>query len=162
MPAGRLLGYLVSARGIEANPDKIAAIQALEPPAGLRDVQRFTGCLASLSRFLSRLGEKALPLYQLLKKSEKFTWTAEADAAFLDLKRMLSTTPILAAPAPGEPMMLYVAATPRVVSTVFVVEGTEDGKPQPVQRPVYYISEVLSQSKQNYPHYQKLVYGVYL
>ena len=78
LPAGRLLGYLVSARGIEANPDKIAAIQALEPPAGLRDVQRFTGCLASLSRFLSRLWVKAQPLYQLLKKSEKFVWTAEA------------------------------------------------------------------------------------
>ena len=109
---------------------EIAAIQALEPPAGLRDVQRFTGCLASLSRFLSRLGEKALPLYQLLKKSEKFVWTAEADAAFLDLKRMLSTTPILAAPAPGEPMILYITATPRVVSAVFVVERPEGEKKQ--------------------------------
>ena len=59
-------------------------------------------------------------------------------------------------------MMLYIAATPRVVSAVFVLEQTEDNKPQPVQRPVYYVSEVLSQSKQNYPHYQKLVYGVYL
>ena len=57
---------------------------------------------------------------------------------------MLSTTPILAAPAPGEPMMLYIAATLRVVNAVFVVERTEDNKPQPVQRPVYYISEVLS------------------
>ena len=67
--------------------------------------------MASLSRFLSRLGEKALPLYQLLNKTEKFIWTAEADAAFIDLKRMLSTAPILAAPAPREPMMLYIAAT---------------------------------------------------
>ena len=104
-----LLGYLVSARGIEANPDKIAAIQAMEPPAGLRDVQKFTGCLASLSRFLSRLGKKAL---SLLKKSDKFVWNAEADQAFLDLKKMLSTAPVLAAPAPGEPMMLYIAAPP--------------------------------------------------
>ena len=81
VPAGRLLGYLISARAIEANPDKIAAIQAMEPPAGLRDVQKFTGCLASLSRFLSRLGEKALPLYQLLKKSDKFVWNAEIGRA---------------------------------------------------------------------------------
>jgi len=162
VPAGRLLGYLVSARGIEANPDKIAAIESMEPPTGLRGVQKFAGCMASLSRFLSRLGEKALPLYQLLKKTEKFGWTAEADAAFIDLKRMLSTAPILAAPAPREPMMLYIAVTPRVVSVVFVVERPEEGKAQPVQRPVYYVSEVLSPSKQNYPHYQKLVYGVYL
>ena len=59
-------------------------------------------------------------------------------------------------------MMLYIAATPRVVSAVFVVERPEGEKNQLIQRPVYYISEVMSQSKQNYPHYQKLVYGVYL
>ena len=59
-------------------------------------------------------------------------------------------------------MMLYIAATNRVVSIVLVVERSEEGKAQPVQRPVYYLSEVLSQSKQNYPHYQKLVYGVYM
>ena len=109
VPAGRLLGYLVSARGIEANPDKIAAIQAMEPPAGLGDDQKYTGCSASLSRFLSRLGEKALPLYQLLKKSDKFVLNAEPDQPFHDLKCMLSTAPLLAAPAPGEPMMLYIA-----------------------------------------------------
>ena len=107
--------------------------------------------MASLSRFLSRLGEKALPLYQLLKKSDKFVWNAEADQAFLDLKKMLSTAQVLAAPAPGEPMMLYIAATPQVVSAVFMVEHPEGEKNQLIQRPVYYISEVLSQSKQNYP-----------
>jgi hypothetical protein len=63
VPAGQLLGYIVSQRGIEANPSKIKAIEALEPPTELRDVQKFAGCLASLSRFVSRLGEKAMPLY---------------------------------------------------------------------------------------------------
>ena len=56
---------------------------------------------------------------------------------------------------------MYIAATNRVVSVVLVVERREEGKEQPVQRPVYYLSEVLSQSKQNYPHYQKMVYGVH-
>jgi hypothetical protein len=64
-----------------------------------------------LSRFVSRLGEKALPLYQLHKNIDKFVWMAQADAAFLDLKRTFSTTPILAASAPKEPMLLYIAAT---------------------------------------------------
>jgi hypothetical protein len=63
MPAGQLLGYIISQRGIEANPSNIKAIEALEPPTQLRDVQKFTGCLASLSRFVSQLGEKAMPLY---------------------------------------------------------------------------------------------------
>ena len=151
MPASQLLGFLVSERGIEANPDKIAAIDNMQRPSRLHDIQKFTGCLASLSWFVSRLGEKALPLYQLLKKTDKFIWTQEADTAFRDLKRVMSTAPVLAPPAQKEPMLMYIAATSRVVSAVLVVEHREEGKEQPVQRPVYYLSEVLSQSKQNYP-----------
>src|SRR4051812_43587395 len=107
-------------------------------------------------------GRKAIPLYQLMKKTEKFTWTPQANEAFRELKRMLSTTPILAASIEKKPMMLYIAATNRVISVVMVVERPEKDKAEPIQRPVYYISEVLSASKQNYPHYQKMCYGVYM
>jgi hypothetical protein len=100
VPAGQLLGYIVSQRGIKANPSKIKAIEALEPPTELRDVQKFDGCLASLSRFVSRLGEKVMPLYQLMKKTDHFVWSQQADEAFKDLKWALSTAPILVAPAP--------------------------------------------------------------
>jgi hypothetical protein len=112
VPAGQLLSYIISQRGIEANPSKIKAIEALEPPTQLRDVQKFAGCLASLSQFVSRLGEKAVLLYQLMKKTDHFIWSQRAVDAFNDLKRALSTTPILAASAPREPMLLYIAATP--------------------------------------------------
>jgi hypothetical protein len=125
-------------------------------------MQKFAGCLALLSRFVSWLGEKAMPLYQLMKKTDHFVWSQRADEAFNDLKRALSTMPILAAPAPREPMLLYIAATSRVVSIVIMVERTEEGKELPVQCPVYYLSEVLTLSKQNYPHYQKVAYGVYM
>jgi hypothetical protein len=145
-----------------ANPLKIKATEALEPPTQLRNMQKFAGCLASLSRFISRLGEKAMPLYQLMKKTDHFVRSQHADEAFNDLKRALSTAPILAAPAPREPMLLYIAATPRVVSIVIVVERTEEGKELLVQRQVYYLSEVLTLTKQNYPHYQKVTYGVYM
>jgi hypothetical protein len=110
MPAGQVLGYIISQRGTEANPSKIKAIEALEPPTQLRDVQKFAGCLASLSRFVRRLGEKAMPLYQLMKKADHFVWSQRANDAFNDLKRALSTAPILAALAPREPMLLYIAA----------------------------------------------------
>jgi ribonuclease HI len=162
VPARQLLGYIVSRRGIEANPSKIKVIEALEPPTQLRDVQKFARCLASLSRFISRLGEKAMPLYQLMKKTDHFVWSQRADNAFNDLKRALSNAPILAAPAPREPMLLYIAATPRVISVVIMVERTELGKELLVQCPVYYLSEVLTLSKQNYPHYQKVAYGIYM
>jgi hypothetical protein len=70
----------------------------MKRPVRVHDVQKLTGCLAALSRFISRLGEKALPLYRLMKKSDKFEWTPEANAAFAELKDLLSTQPVLAAP----------------------------------------------------------------
>jgi hypothetical protein len=86
VPARKLLDYIISQRGIEANPLKIKAIEALEKPTQLKDVQKFAGCLASLSRFVSRLGEKAMLLYQLMKKTDHFIWSQHIDDAFNDLK----------------------------------------------------------------------------
>jgi hypothetical protein len=115
-----------------------------------------------LSRFISRLGEKGLPLYRLLKKHEHFSWTAEAQEALNKLKATLAHAPILMPPQDGEPLHLYVAATTQVVSAVIVVERTEKGHTLPVQRPVYYISEVLSETKARYPQVHKLLYAVVL
>ena len=97
-----------------------------------------------------------------MKKSEKFEWTNEAERASEDLKRLLSTSPILVTPKEKEQMLLCISATNQVVSTVLVVEQAEEGKAHGVQRPVYYLSEVLSPAKQRYPHYQKLAYGVFM
>jgi hypothetical protein len=121
--AGQLLGFLVSARGIQANPEKIQAILTMGKPAKLHDMQKLAGHVAALSQFVARLGEKALPFYALMKKSDnKFEWTEEADAAFAQLKKVLSTPPVLLTPKEREPLLLYIAATHQVVSTVLVVE----------------------------------------
>jgi hypothetical protein len=69
---------------------------------------------------------------------------------------------VLVTPQEKEPMLLYIAATNQVVSSALVVERAEDGKKHRVQRPVYYLSEVLSPTKQRYPHYQKLAYAIYM
>jgi hypothetical protein len=127
MSAGQLLGFLVSARGIEANSEKIQSILTMRKPANLHDVQKLVGRVAALSRFVARLGEKALPFYALMKKSDdKFEWTEEADIAFAQLKKVLSTPPVLVAPKEKEPLLLYIAATNQVVSTVLVVERSEE------------------------------------
>jgi hypothetical protein len=153
VPTGQPLGYLISERGIEGNPEKIQAIISMQPPKTLRHVQQLTGRLAALSRFISKLGEKALPFYRLLRKTDNFTWTEEAQATFDDLKRCLSTSPVLITPREKEPMLLYIAATNQVVSSVLVIERAEEGKEHGVQRHVYYLSKVLSLTKQRYPHY---------
>ena len=85
-----LLGFLISKHGIDANPEKVGEILRMKRPVRVHDVQKLTGCLAALSRFISRLGENALPLYWLMKKSDKFEWTPEAEAAFVELKARLS------------------------------------------------------------------------
>jgi dsDNA-binding SOS-regulon protein len=160
--AGQLLGFLVSARSIKANPEKIQAILTMGKPTKLHDIQKLAGRVGALSRFVARLGEKALPFYALMKKSDdKFKWTEEADTTFAQLKKVLSTSPVLVAPNEKEQLLLYIAATDQVVSTVLVVERSKEGKAHGVQRPVYFLSKVLSPTKQRYPHYQKLMYSVF-
>ena len=87
----------MSQRGIEANPDKIKAIEQIEPPKRIKDVRRLTGCVAAMSRFISKSAERALPFFKILKKAGPIEWTPEAEAALQDLKRYLSSTPVLVA-----------------------------------------------------------------
>jgi hypothetical protein len=107
--------------------------------------------MAALSRFISWLSEKGLPFFKLLKASEKFVWSKEADAAFTQLKELLISPPVLTAPQKDDVLLLYIAATDRVVSTVIMVERDEPGHVFKVQCPVYFISEVLNESKVRYP-----------
>ena len=72
VPKGKLLGYIVFEHGIKANPRKIMAISNMGPIRNVKGMQRLTGCLAALSRFISRLGERGMPLYMLLKKADTF------------------------------------------------------------------------------------------
>jgi hypothetical protein len=116
------LGFLVSHRGIEANPDKVKAIEEMRPPRNLKEMQRLAGCMAALGRFIARSGEKALPFFKLMKRTGKFEWTPEADKAFTELKRYLTSPPIMVAPTFCEPLLLYIAATPRTASAVLVAE----------------------------------------
>ena len=78
VPRGMLLGFIVSKRGIEANSEKISAIARMGPIQNVKGVQQIIGCLAALSRFISCLSERGLPLYRLLKKSDHFVWMSEA------------------------------------------------------------------------------------
>jgi hypothetical protein len=122
--AGKLLGFLVSYRGIEANPEKIKASEAMRPPAHIKDVQKLMGSLAALSRFILRLAERALPFFKLLWKSGPFSWNEEAEQAFQELKQHLMSLQILVASELEKPLYLYIVAAAKAVSMVPVVERT--------------------------------------
>jgi hypothetical protein len=104
----------------------------MKAPTSIKDIQKLTGCMAALNRFISRLGEWGLPFFKLLKHQEKFVWTPEGDQALARLKDFLSKPPILTAPHKGKQLLLYLAATTHVVSTAIVVERQEDGQAYPV------------------------------
>ena len=106
---------------------KIRALDRLEVPTEPKHVQKLAGCMAALSHFISRLGEKALPLYRLLKQTKTFRWTEEATAALEGIKALFATNLILAARGICEPMILYISATNQVVSAVLVVKQDMEG-----------------------------------
>ena len=117
----------MSEHGIEANPKKITAICNMGPIRNVKGMQRLTGCLAALSRFISRLSEWGMPLYKLLKKTDAFIWTEEAQQALESLKASLTSAPILIAPERGEPLLLYVMASNHMVSAALVIKREEPG-----------------------------------
>jgi hypothetical protein len=130
----------------------------MRPPARVKDVQKLTGSLATLSHFISKLAERALPFFKLLRKSRPFSWTEEAERAFQELKQHLVSLPILVAPEPEEPLYLYITAAAEAVSMVLVMERPAPESQDPegsgpatrartIQRPVYYVSEVLHEVK---------------
>jgi hypothetical protein len=132
----------------------------MKAPTCIKDVQKLTWCMVALNRFISKLGEWGLPFFKLLKHQEKFVWTPEADQALAQLKDFLSKPPVLTTPRKKEQLLLYLAVTTHVVITAIVVERQKDGHAYPVQRPVYFVSEVLSEYKAHYQPVQKLLYAV--
>jgi ribonuclease HI len=154
---GKFLGCLVSTKGIEANP-KIEAILRMEPPNTKKGAQRLAGRLASLNRFISRLAERNLPFFEILKSAKVFQWGPAQQKAFKELKQYLIDLTTLTPPSPGAPLLLYVAASHSTVSAVLVQEK-QDGQVKK-QAPVYFVSEVLSLSKKKYIELEKELYAV--
>ena len=133
--SGKFLGFMVSQRGIVANPDKIQAILDMEPPKNIKEVQSLTRRIAALNKFVSKATDKCLPFFRIFRKA--FKWTNQCQKAFQALKVYLTTTPLLSLSILGEELYLYLAVSPYAVSSALI---KEEGK---VQKPVYYTSRAL-------------------
>ena len=118
--AGKFLRFMVSQRGMEANPDKIQAIIEMAPLKNVKEVQSLNGKIAALNRFLSRATDKCLPFFCTLKKS--FEWTVECQQAFEELKAYLSSPPLLSPLQSGEELFLYLAVSLAAVSAALIKE----------------------------------------
>ena len=147
---GKFLGFMVSQRGIEANPDKIQAIMEMTPPRNVKEVQSLNGKVVALNRFMLRATDKCLPFFRTLKKS--FEWIAECQQAFKELKAYLSALPLLSPSQLGEDLFLYLAVSPVAVSAALIREEEK------VQKPVYYTSRAFHGAEERYPPIEKLAF----
>jgi hypothetical protein len=128
---GKILGCLISAKRIKANPNKIRAIREMEEPKTKKDIQKLNGRVAALNKFISRSAERSLPFFKALKGKGAIEWGPEQSKAFAELKDYIEKMAILSPPSPSEPLLLYVVASKAAVSTTLVREvETEKGKLQ--------------------------------
>ncbi|XP_057518009.1 uncharacterized protein LOC130798929 [Amaranthus tricolor] len=150
---GKCLGFLVDERGIEANPDKIQAIRDMKSAGSVKEVQKLTGCIAALGRFLSKSADRCSPFFKTLKQS-KFEWTKEAKESFQQLKEHLSCLPKLVSPYNGEKLVLYVSVSEYSLSGVLIAEREKK------QFPVYYVSHAFRGSEGNYSEVEKVLFAI--
>ncbi|XP_020203843.1 uncharacterized protein LOC109789337 [Cajanus cajan] len=114
---GKFLGFMLSARGIEANRDKCQAVLDMRSPSNLKEMQRLSGRLVALSQFLLRLADKISPMTKLLWKASAFSWNEPCEETFAALKATLATLPILTRPDPSSPLLVYLAVSDEAISS---------------------------------------------
>ncbi|CAM8896658.1 unnamed protein product [Rhodiola kirilowii] len=149
--SGKFLGFVVTHRGIEIEQTKIKAIQEMPEPKSLKELRGLQGRLAYIRRFISNLAGRCQPFSRLMKKDAPFVWDDKCRRAFDSIKKYLSTTPVLGAPTPGKPLILYVAAQEKSLGAMCAQETGERK-----ERPLYYLSRTLVGAELNYSPIEKI------
>nr|KYP63265.1 Retrovirus-related Pol polyprotein from transposon 297 family [Cajanus cajan] len=149
----KFLGFMLSARGIEANHDKCRAVIDMRSTQNVKEVQRLAGRLTALSRFLPCLTEVAKPILGLLRKTNKFVWPEECEMAFQALKLRLGTPPILSKPDPSSALVVYMCVSHEAISSVLIQE-------KETQVPIYFVSRMLQDSESRYQLLEKVALGL--
>ena len=118
--SGKFLGYIVTHRGIEVNPNQIKAINNLKPPRNAKEVQKLTGMIAALNRFISKSADRCRLFYLLINKWKGFEWSEDCTVAFQQLKEYLSRPPIMSSPKADKVLYAYIVVAPHAVNLVLI------------------------------------------
>jgi hypothetical protein len=153
-----MLGYIISAEAIRANPDKTKVIISMVEPSTKKEVQKLMDRIAALNRFISKLAECSLPFFKALRGRDKIEWGPEQSEAFRQLKNYMATKLLVTVPDSETPLLLYVGTSDHAVSEVLIHKKEEGSKT--TQRPVYFVSEALSGAKLNHTEIEKITYAV--
>ena len=152
--SGKFLGYMVTDRGIEVNLDQIKAINDLKLPRNTKKVQKLTGMITALNRFISGSADRYRPFYLLINKWKGFEWSEDSVVAFQQLKEYLSQPPIMSTPEADEVLYAYIAVAPHVVNLVLIRDEKS------FQKPVYYMSKSLHKIEVRYLSLEKAILAV--
>ena len=152
--SAKFLAYMVTHRGIEVNPDYIKAVSNLQRPRNPKEVQKLTGMIATLNRFISQSANRCKPFFILMNKWKGFDWTEECSSAFQQLKEYLSRPSIMSRLEVDEVLFAYIAMALHAVSLVLIRVDSS------IQRPVYYVSKSLHEVKVHYFLLEKAVLAV--
>jgi len=147
---GKFLGFMLTQRGIEVNPEKCKAIIEMRSPTTIKEVQHLIGRLTGISQFLPKLAEQTQLIVQLLKKSTWFAWTDDCEQIFQKLKTTITSPSILPKLDTRQPLLVHITATDHTVSAALVqeIEGT--------QHPVYFFTRTLQDPETIYQMVEKL------
>ncbi|KAM1376543.1 hypothetical protein ACFX2F_038268 [Malus domestica] len=138
----KFLDFMISQRGIKANPEKIKAILDMKEPITSKDIQSLTGKVAVLTRFIFKATDICAHFFKALKGSKKYiTWADECAKAFKNLKNYMSKAPLLSKPEVGEILIIYLSVSASAVTSVLI--RNDDN----VERPVYYASKSLQDAE---------------
>ena len=149
--SGKFLGYMITHRGIKVSPNQIKVVNSLQPPRNPKEVQKLTGMIVALNRFISWSVGRCRPFFLWMNKWKGFEWTKECVLAFQQLKEYLSRPPIMSNSEADEVLFAYIAVAPHTVSLVLI--RMDNG----VQRPVYYVSKSLHEAKIRYLPLEKAI-----
>ena len=147
---GRFLGFMVTQRGIEANPTQLKAILDSPAPSSRKGVQQLTGRLAALGRFISRFTDGLKPFFATLRGVNQAGWYEECDQALVAIKRYLAEPLVLASPKASKTLFIYLAVLDVVVSAA-LFKDCEDRS----QRPVFFVSKSLADAETIYTHLEQ-------
>ncbi|XP_057481975.1 uncharacterized protein LOC130768885 [Actinidia eriantha] len=148
---GKFLGFIVRRRGIEIEQSKIEAILKMPEPRNIHELKSLQGRLAYLHRFISNLAGRCQPFSRLMKKGIPFEWDETCNNAFKSIKAYLMKPPVLVAPIPGRPLVLYIVTQERSVGALLAQENDE-GK----ENALYYLSRMMTHCELNYSLIEKM------
>ena len=148
--AGQFLGFMVTQRGIEANPAQLKAILESPTPSSRKGVQQSTGRLAALRRFISRFTDHLKPFFVTLKGANQAGWNEECDEALKTIKQYLAEPLVLASLEAGETLFVYLVVSDVLVSAALFKENDNIK-----QRPVFFVNKSLVDAEARYSHLEQ-------